>query len=160
VYYVLQSINVYYVLQRASMCIMYYKTHQCALCITKSINVHFVFCMHYKTHQCVVCITKHINVYYVLQNTSMCIMYYKTHQCVLCITKHTNVYYVLQPHLWCNGNMHACLKCSQTKDYKIGICYFSAKHAALRSKSKDWLTRNQNNVSEGSDMSICGLLFQ
>jgi hypothetical protein len=34
----------------------------------------------------------------------------------------------------------------QTKDYKIGICYFSAKHAALRRKSKDWLTRNQDNV--------------
>ena len=41
----------------------------------------------------------------------------------------------------------------QTKDYKIGICCFSAKHAALRRKSKDWLTRNQNNVSEWSDMS-------
>jgi hypothetical protein len=27
----------------------------------------------------------------------------------------------------------------QAKDYKIGICYFFAKHAALRSKSKDWL---------------------
>jgi len=27
----------------------------------------------------------------------------------------------------------------QTKDYKIGICCFSANHAALRSKSKDWL---------------------
>jgi hypothetical protein len=39
----------------------------------------------------------------------------------------------------------------QTKDYKIGICCFSAKHAALRRKSKDWLTRN---VSEWSDMSI------
>jgi hypothetical protein len=48
----------------------------------------------------------------------------------------------------------------QTKDYKIGICYFSAKHAALRSKSKDWLARNQNNVSEWGDMSIRGLLFQ
>ena len=32
-------------------------------------------------------------------------------------------------------------------DYKIGICCFSAKHAALRCKSKDWLARNQNNVS-------------
>ena len=30
----------------------------------------------------------------------------------------------------------------QTKDYKIGICCFSAKHAALRSESKDWLARN------------------
>ena len=36
----------------------------------------------------------------------------------------------------------------QTKDYKIDICCFSAKHAALRRKSKDWLTWNQDNVSE------------
>jgi hypothetical protein len=39
----------------------------------------------------------------------------------------------------------------QTKDYEIGMCCFSAKHAALRSKSKDWLAQNQNNVSEWSD---------
>ena len=30
----------------------------------------------------------------------------------------------------------------QTKDYKIGICCFCAKHAALRIKRKDWLTWN------------------
>jgi hypothetical protein len=41
----------------------------------------------------------------------------------------------------------------KTKDYKIGICYISAKHAALRRKSKDWLTWNQENVSDWSDMS-------
>jgi hypothetical protein len=48
----------------------------------------------------------------------------------------------------------------QTKDYDFGICCFSAKHAALRRKNKDWLARNQNNVSEWSDMSTRGLLFQ
>ena len=48
----------------------------------------------------------------------------------------------------------------QTKDYKIGICCFLAKPAALRSKSKDWLVRNRDNVSEWGDMSIRGLLFQ
>jgi hypothetical protein len=48
----------------------------------------------------------------------------------------------------------------QTKNYEIAICCFSAKHAALRSKSKDWLARNQNNVSGWSDMSTHGLLFQ
>ena len=48
----------------------------------------------------------------------------------------------------------------QTNDYEIGICCFSAKHAALRKKSKDWLTRNQDNVSEWGDMFIRGLLFQ
>jgi hypothetical protein len=36
----------------------------------------------------------------------------------------------------------------QTKDYTIGICCFSAKHTALRRKSKDWFARNQDNVSE------------
>ena len=45
----------------------------------------------------------------------------------------------------------------QTEDYKIGICYFSAKHAALM--IKDWLAQNQNNVSELSDMSTHELLF-
>ena len=45
----------------------------------------------------------------------------------------------------------------QAKDYKIGMCCFSAKHAALRRKSTDWLPRNQNNVSEWSDMSTRGL---
>ena len=48
----------------------------------------------------------------------------------------------------------------QTKDYKIGICCFSAKHAASRRKNKDWLAWNQNNVSEWSNMSTHGLLFQ
>jgi hypothetical protein len=40
----------------------------------------------------------------------------------------------------------------QTKDYKIGIYCFFAKHAAL--------ARNQNNVFEWSNMSTPGLLFQ
>jgi len=45
----------------------------------------------------------------------------------------------------------------QTKDYKTGSCCFSAKHATLKRKSKDWLARYQNNVSEWSDMSTRGL---
>ena len=36
---------------------------------------------------------------------------------------------------------------------------FSAKQAALRSTCKDWLARNQNNVSEWMDVSTLGLLF-
>jgi len=44
----------------------------------------------------------------------------------------------------------------KTKDYKIGICCFSAKHTALRRKSKDWLTLNQDNVSKRGVMSIHG----
>jgi len=48
----------------------------------------------------------------------------------------------------------------QTKDYKIVIFRLSAKHEALRRKSKDWLARNQNNMCEWSDISTRGLLFQ
>ena len=48
----------------------------------------------------------------------------------------------------------------QTKDYKIGICCFSAKHTELRRQSKHWLARYQNNMSEWSDISIRELLFQ
>jgi hypothetical protein len=48
----------------------------------------------------------------------------------------------------------------QSKEYRIGICCFSAKNAALRSKNKNWLSWNQGNVSEWSDMSTHELLFQ
>ena len=48
----------------------------------------------------------------------------------------------------------------QTKDYKFGICCFSAKYAALRRKNKDWLARNQSTVSELSHTSTRRLLFQ
>jgi uncharacterized membrane protein required for colicin V production len=37
---------------------------------------------------------------------------------------------------------------------------FSTKHAALRRKSKDYLDQNPDNVSEWSDISTCGVLFQ
>ena len=36
----------------------------------------------------------------------------------------------------------------QTNDYRIGICCFSANRTALRRKSKAWLARKQDNVSE------------
>ena len=35
----------------------------------------------------------------------------------------------------------------------------SGKHAALRSKNNDWLSQNQNNVSEWSDMSTGDCCF-
>ena len=52
--------------------------------------------------------------------------------------------------------------------YEIDMYCFSAKHAELRSKSKDWLALyycffviNQDNVSEWSNMSFLHrLLFQ
>ena len=47
----------------------------------------------------------------------------------------------------------------KTRDFKIGICCFSVVHAALRSKNKDSVARNQD-VSEWWNMSTHGLLFQ
>ena len=47
----------------------------------------------------------------------------------------------------------------QSKDYNTDMRCFSAKHATLKSKSKNWVSRTQNNVSQGSDMSTRGLLF-
>ena len=38
---------------------------------------------------------------------------------------------------------------SQTKDYKICICCFSAEHAALRRKSKDWLDSESGYSESG-----------
>jgi hypothetical protein len=36
----------------------------------------------------------------------------------------------LQPHQWCNG------RSGEIKDYEIGICCFSVKHAALKEKER------------------------
>ena len=49
---------------------------------------------------------------------------------------------------------------NHSKDYEIGICCFSTKHAALWRKSKEWLVQNRDNVSEWSDMSTFELFFQ
>ena len=46
----------------------------------------------------------------------------------------------------------------KTKEYKIGICCISAKHAVIRIKNKDLLGWNQNN--EWNNMSTRGLLLQ
>ena len=57
-------------------------------------------------------------------------------------------------------NCELKLSSGQTKeDYKIGICCFSATHAALRC-NKDWLARNQDNVSEWRNMSTGKLLLR
>jgi hypothetical protein len=51
----------------------------------------------------------------------------------------------------------------RAKPKTIKLVFFASplfKHAALRRESKDWLALNQNNVSQLSDMSTRGLLFQ
>jgi len=59
--------------------------------------------------------------------------------------------FVLFLHIWLAYSLQATSQV-KTKDYKIGICCFYVKHTALRKKSKDWLPRNQVNVSEWGDM--------
>jgi hypothetical protein len=43
---------------------------------------------------------------------------------------------------------------------EFGFVAFFTKNAAIRRKSNDWLARNQSNVSDWSDTSTRGLLFQ
>ena len=71
------------------------------------------------------------------------------------------------PQWWRNGR-NADLKddiqwdkpwWGQSKAYDIGISCFFAKHTPLKSKRKDWLTWNQDNVSEWSDMSTVVCCF-
>ena len=74
------------------------------------------------------------------------------------------------PHRWCNSYISVLAtsavdrgfesRSGQTKDYEIGICCFSARHAALKRKKKKWLAQNQNTVSEWGHMSTRGLLFE
>jgi len=53
------------------------------------------------------------------------------------------------------------LRSGQTKYYKSGVCCFSTKYPALRARAKTvWFAQNQDNVSEWSDISTHGLLFQ
>ena len=42
----------------------------------------------------------------------------------------------------------------QTKDCTFGICCLSTKYTVYRSKNKGWFVRNQDDVSEWSDMFI------
>jgi hypothetical protein len=52
-----------------------------------------------------------------------------------------------------NGGCHGRMYTEHTKPQ-----FVSTQHYGVRTKT--WLARNQNNVSEWSDMSIHGLLFQ
>ena len=55
-----------------------------------------------------------------------------------------------------------CMKCSTcihvAVNFVISFCCVWVK--ALRINPKNWLAQNLDNVSEWTDMSACGLLFQ
>ena len=48
----------------------------------------------------------------------------------------------------------------QTKDYEIGICCFSSKHAALRERATTGWHGIRIMCLSGIDLSILGLLLQ
>ena len=51
------------------------------------------------------------------------------------------------PRLWQYGFYP---RSEQANNYEIGICCFCARRPGLKRKNKDWLTLNQENVSEGA----------
>ena len=67
---------------------------------------------------------------------------------------------VAMKHFWCCLFVFAMCFAMGINILKLDFVLDSAKHAALRRNSKDWLFRNQDNVSEWGDMYISGLLFQ
>ena len=48
----------------------------------------------------------------------------------------------------------------QTKDYKIGVCYFTDERAALRSKSKEECVRQERHVYPRTLASVCEFYIQ
>jgi hypothetical protein len=59
----------------------------------------------------------------------------------------------------CNSFYGFQSQSGQTKGYKIDICCFSTKQVSIRSKNKDCLTRNHDNVSVWCDVSNRGLSY-
>ena len=61
-----------------------------------------------------------------------------------------------------DGVMVCVFESGKTIDYKIIVIFFCScdYHAAIRRNSKYWCPRYQNSVSEWSNMSTCGNLFQ
>ena len=53
----------------------------------------------------------------------------------------------------CFKPLVTALYSGQAKNYKVCICRLCTKHTSSRDKSKDWLDRIQDNVSEWSDLS-------
>ena len=107
---------------------------------------------------------KLIQIYFIFSDTIYCIFIFQSYSDTILTVK----YYIMS-HI--GGVMVSVLASSavdcrfqprlnQIKDYKIGICCFSAKRSALRKKSKDWLAWHQDNVLKWGDMSTRRLLFQ
>ena len=97
-------------------------------------------------------IEAHYNQVYILNKS--CREYYSYAHFMFLLYFSRITYIRTKPHRWCNsGVLTSSVVDRQTKDCTIGICCFSAKHKSLRRKGNNWLARNQNNVSEWSDMS-------
>jgi hypothetical protein len=60
------------------------------------------------------------------------------------LKKPSNVIVYLIVCLWCTWDITINLGWIKPKDYVIGICCFSTRHASLKRKSKDWSARNQD----------------
>ena len=74
------------------------------------------------------------------KNSVTLILYHVYYFCCLSSYYGNRIYSVMVRVLGSSAIGHGFEPClGQTTDYKIGICCFSAKHAALRRKSKEWV---------------------
>jgi len=60
-----------------------------------------------------------------------------------------------EPHLRRNDYRGFEPRSNQAKDFEIGICCFSAKHAALSRKNTNWLALSQDIVPRWNNLSTC-----
>jgi hypothetical protein len=58
-----------------------------------------------------------------------------------------------------SDNRHLSPDRVKVKTLNIGICFFSTKHTLLRRKSKGWLSRTHDNVSDLGSVLITFLLI-
>ena len=77
--------------------------------------------------------------------------------CRYSLTQVSNFEAAVHPHFLYGHLLHQALLYSIKLVFAAFLLY---NHTALSRKSKDWLAHNQNNVSEWSDMSNRGWLFQ
>lgn len=61
--------------------------------------------------------------------------------------------------LACSPGVKYIQRSSQTHEYTIGNCCILRYAGTIRKNNKDCLTRRQDNMSDGSDMSTLGLLI-
>jgi hypothetical protein len=113
--------------------------------------------------QCLICDLSQVNVMLLRTSSEQFFSYIQDDDFETVSDSVVFLFFIFFHETWflCDWKRHGFEpRSGQSKDYKIGICCFSAKRAALRSNRKDCLARIQNNefnlYSDSSLKQVCG----